>query len=34
MTENLNNDGIPDGVYFEVDLEDRKIDVKGKHLRI
>jgi predicted phosphodiesterase len=34
MTENMNNDGIPDGVYFEVDLEDRKIDVKEKHLRI
>jgi len=34
MTENINNDGIPDGVYFEVNLEDRKIDVKEKHLII
>lgn len=34
LTENINNDGIPDGVYFEVELEDKKIEVKEKHLKI
>ena len=32
LTENVNDDGIPDGVYFEVDLEDKEIKVSHQHL--
>jgi hypothetical protein len=34
LTENLNNDGVPDGVYFEVDIEDDKLTVTEHHLKI
>lgn len=34
LTENIHEDGIPDGVYFEVDLEGNKIDVKEHHLKL
>lgn len=35
LTENINDDGVtPDGVYFEVDLEEESIDVKERHLEI
>ncbi len=34
LTENINDDGIPDGVYFEVNLEDRTIEIKEHHLII
>lgn len=34
LTEDINGNGIPDGVYFEVDIKDKKIDVKEHHLRL
>ena len=34
MTENINNDGIPDGVYFIVEFDGEKIDVIEKHIRL
>lgn len=34
LTENIHDDGIPDGVYFEVDLEGNRIEVKEHHLKI
>ena len=32
MTENINNDGIPDGVYFEVNIVGENIQVEEKHI--
>lgn len=32
--ENINNDGIPDGVYFEVNLENRNMEVIEHHVLI
>lgn len=34
ITENINMDGIPDGVYFEVEIEDENVNVIEKHLTI
>ena len=34
MTENINNDGIPDGVYFIVEFDGKKIDVFEKHIKL
>ena len=34
MTENINNDGIPDGVYFIVDFNGEKLNKKKKHIRL
>lgn len=34
LTENINEDGIPDGVYFEVEIEKDNINVIEKHLHI
>lgn len=34
MTENINNDGIPDGVYFIVEFDGEKLDVIEKHIRL
>jgi len=34
LTENINNDGIPDGVYFEVNLEDKNMEVIEHHILI
>lgn len=34
LTENINNDGIPDGVYFEVNLENRNMEVIEHHILI
>lgn len=34
LTENINDDGVPDGVYFEVTLEGSKIEVEEKHIRL
>lgn len=34
LTENINEDGIPDGVYFEVEIEKENIIVYEKHLNI
>jgi hypothetical protein len=34
MTENINNDGIPDGVYFIVEFNENKLEVIEKHIRL
>lgn len=34
MTENINDDGVPDGIYFDVELNDKTISVKENHLRL
>lgn len=34
LTENINNDGIPDGVYFEVEISKDNIVVNEKHKKI
>lgn len=34
LTENIHDDGIPDGVYFEVDLKGNTINVKENHLKL
>lgn len=34
LTENINNDGIPDGVYFEVEILKDNVVVNEKHLKI
>lgn len=34
LTENINNDGIPDGVYFEVEIFKDNVIVNEKHLKI
>ena len=34
LTENINDDGVPDGVYFEVSLEGNQIEVKENHLKL
>lgn len=34
LTENINDDGIPDGVYFEVTLNGNEIEVKENHIRL
>ena len=34
MTENINDDGIPDGVYFIVEFNGEKLDVIVKHIRL
>lgn len=33
ITENINNDGIPDGIYFEVNIENKKIEIIERHLQ-
>lgn len=34
LTENINNDGIPDGVYLEIDVEQNKLKVNECHIRL
>lgn len=34
LTENINMDGIPDGVYLEVELEDKDVKIIEKHIKI
>lgn len=34
MTENINDDGIPDGVYFIVEFDGEKIEVIEKHIKL
>ena len=34
LTEDINSNGIPDGVYYEVILEENNIEVIEKHLSI
>lgn len=34
MTENINDDGVPDGVYFVVEYDGKNIEVIEKHIRL
>ena len=34
MTENINDDGTPDGVYFEIELKDKNISILENHIRL
>lgn len=34
LTENINDDGIPDGVYFEIELKDKNISILENHIRL
>ncbi len=34
MTENINEDGVPDGVYFIVEFKGTKIDVKENYIKL
>lgn len=34
LTENINNDGVPDGVYFVVDFDGEKLNVKTDHFKL
>ncbi len=34
LTENIKNDGVPDGVYYEVELNGDMISVQEKHIKI
>lgn len=34
LTENIKDNGIPDGVYLVVDLSEDKVDVKEYHIRL
>lgn len=34
IVENINDDGVPDGVYFEVEIDNNKVNVIEKHLTL
>lgn len=34
MTENINDDGVPDGVYFEIEIKNKNISILEKHIKI
>ena len=34
MAENINNDGVPDGVYFVVNFDGQKLAVEEQHIRL
>lgn len=34
MTDNINEDNIPDGVYFVVELSDRNVNITENHIRL
>lgn len=34
MTENINDDGVPDGIYFEIELDGTNIRILENHIRI
>lgn len=34
LTENINNDNIPDGVYFEVEVDNQELKVVEKHIKL
>lgn len=34
LTDNMDMLGIPDGIYLEVELEDRDIKIKEKHIKV
>lgn len=34
LTENINNDNIPDGVYFEVEINNQELKIVEKHIKL
>ena len=34
LTENIDMKGIPDGVYLEVELEDKNVKIKENHIKL
>ena len=34
MTENINDDGVPDGVYFIIEIDEKELKVIEKHIRL
>lgn len=34
LTENINNDGVPDGVYFIVEFDGKNLEVIEQHIRL
>ena len=34
LTENINEDGVPDGVYFIVEFDGKTLDVRTEHIRL
>ena len=34
LTEDINDDGVPDGVYFEIDLNGKNISILEHHIRL
>lgn len=34
LVEKINNDNIPDGVYFDVLVDKNNLEVEEKHIRI
>ncbi len=34
LTENIKEDGIPDGVYFIVEIDGKKINITEKHIKV
>lgn len=34
VTDNIDMLGVPDGIYLEVELEDREIRIQEKHIEI
>ena len=32
LVENVNNDGIPDGIFLEVDIKDKNMEIKKRHI--
>ena len=34
MTENINDDNVPDGIYFEIELNDKNISILENHIRL
>ena len=34
LTDNIDMLGVPEGIYLEVELEDREIRIQEKHIEI
>lgn len=34
LTENINDDGVPDGVYFIIEFDGKELSIEEKHIRL
>ena len=34
LVEDVNDDGVPDGVYFEIDITENRLEVEEHHLKL